>query len=172
MAIILVRAASPGLSDKAAAHHGHGSLQLCSSLHLNNKRRPAHRWMLRYACLGLDPAEVGRTSAVYSSLAVNPPAGEAVVSSEQKVYDVVLKQAALLKRQLRTQKPLIGVRPRDLDMPRNGLREAYNRCGEICEEYAKTFYLGTHVPFHIINQFSSSPHDDSVHGMHLILDET
>jgi phytoene synthase len=79
---------------------------------------------------------------VYSSLAVNP-AGEAVVSSEQKVYDVVLKQAALLKRQLRT--PLLDVRPQQLDMPRNGLKEAYARCGEICEEYAKTFYLGMYA---------------------------
>jgi len=100
---------------------------------------------LRYACLGLDPGEIGRTSAVYSSLAVNP-AGEAVVSSEQKVYDVVLKQAALLKRQLRSQTPpVLDVRPQQLDMPRNrlNLKEAYARCGDICEEYAKTFYLGT-----------------------------
>ncbi|XP_066376980.1 phytoene synthase 1, chloroplastic isoform X1 [Miscanthus floridulus] len=147
MAIILVRAASPGLSDAAAAVRDiggishHGSLQ-CSSL---LKKKPARRWMLcslRYGCLGLDPWEVGRASspAVYSSLAVNP-AGEAVVSSEQKVYDVVLKQSALLKRQLR--KPVLDVRPQDLEMPRNGLKEAYDRCGEICEEYAKTFYLGT-----------------------------
>ncbi|RLN13137.1 phytoene synthase, chloroplastic [Panicum miliaceum] len=147
MAIILVRAASPGLSGAAVRdiHHHHGSLQ-CSSL-LKRRRVPARRWMLcslRYACLGLDPGpgEIGRTSsAVYSSLAVNP-AGEAVVSSEQKVYDVVLKQAALLKRQLRTP-PVLDVRPQQLDMPRNGLKEAYARCGEICEEYAKTFYLGT-----------------------------
>ncbi|PAN22219.1 hypothetical protein GQ55_4G004900 [Panicum hallii var. hallii] len=140
MAIILVRAASPGLSDAVRDIHHHGSLQ-CSSL--LKRRVPARRWMLcslRYACLGLEPGEIGRTSAVYSSLAVNP-AGEAVVSSEQKVYDVVLKQAALLKRQLRT--PLLDVRPQQLDMPRNGLKEAYARCGEICEEYAKTFYLGT-----------------------------
>ncbi|XP_066378739.1 phytoene synthase 1, chloroplastic-like [Miscanthus floridulus] len=147
MAIILVRAASPGLSDAAAAVRDiggishHGSLQ-CSSL---LKKKPARRWMLcslRYGCLGLDPWEVGCASspAVYSSLAVNP-AGEAVVSSEQKVYDVVLKQSALLKRQLR--KPVLDVRPQDLEMPRNGLKEAYDRCGEICEEYAKTFYLGT-----------------------------
>nr|AGT16512.1 phytoene synthase [Saccharum hybrid cultivar R570] len=149
MAIILVRAASPGLSDAAAvrdiggiSHHGM-SLQ-CSSL-LKRRSAPARRWMLcslRYGCLGLDPWEVGRASppAVYSSLAVNP-AGEAVVSSEQKVYDVVIKQAALLKRQLR--KPVLDVRLQDLEMPRNGLKEAYDRCGEICEEYAKTFYLGT-----------------------------
>ncbi|XP_062229899.1 phytoene synthase 1, chloroplastic-like [Phragmites australis] len=132
MAIILVRAASPGLSSDAGAGH-HGGLQ-CSSL--PRKRVPARRWILcslKYACLG----EAGRTSAVYSSLAVNP----AVISSEQKVYDVVLKQAALLKRQLRTQTPpVLDVRPQE---PRSGLREAYSRCGDICEEYAKTFYLGT-----------------------------
>lgn len=152
MAIILVRAASPGLSDAAAAvrdiggisHHGM-SLQ-CSSL-LKRRSAPARRWMLcslRYGCLGLDPWEVGRASppAVYSSLAVNP-AGEAAVSSEQKVYDVVIKQAALLKRQLR--KPVLDVRLQDLEMPRNGLKEAYDRCGEICEEYAKTFYLGIYL---------------------------
>jgi len=149
MAIILVRAASPGLSDAAAAVRDiggishHGSLQ-CSSL---LKKKPARRWMLcslRYGCLGLDPWEVGCASspAVYSSIAVNP-AGEAVVSSEQKVYDVVLKQSALLKRQLR--KPVLDVRPQDLEMPRNGLKEAYDRCGEICEEYAKTFYLGIYL---------------------------
>ncbi|CAN6192456.1 unnamed protein product [Urochloa humidicola] len=144
MAIILVRAASPGLSDAARDIH-HGSLQCSSSSSLLKRRAPPprRRWMLcslRYASLGLDPPETGRASAVYSSLAVNP-AGEAVVSSEQKVYDVVLKQAALLKRQLRT--PVIGVRPQDMEMPRSGLKEAYRRCGEICEEYAKTFYLGT-----------------------------
>ncbi|CAN6162607.1 unnamed protein product [Urochloa humidicola] len=144
MAIILVRAASPGLSDAARDIH-HGSLQCSSSSSLLKRRvpTPPRRWMLcslRYASLGLDSPETGRASTVYSSLAVNP-AGEAVVSSEQKVYDVVLKQAALLKRQLRT--PVIGVRTQDLEMPRSGLKEAYHRCGEICEEYAKTFYLGT-----------------------------
>nr|ATN29025.1 phytoene synthase [Zoysia matrella] len=136
MAIMLVRASSPGLSNAASG-----------SRHTKRKRAraPARSWMLcslRYACLGMEP---GRSSAVYSSLTVNP-AGEAVVSSEQKVYDVVLRQAALLKRQLRTQAPappILDVRPQDLEIPRNGLKEAYDRCGEICEEYAKTFYLGT-----------------------------
>nr|ACY70862.1 phytoene synthase [Coix lacryma-jobi] len=137
MAIILVRAASPGLSAADSISH-QGTLQ-CSTL-LKTKRPAARRWM-PCSLIGLHPWEVGRPSpAVYSSLAVNP-AGEAVVSSEQKVYDVVLKQAALLKRQLRT--PVLDARPQDMDMPRNGLKEAYDRCGEICEEYAKTFYLGT-----------------------------
>ncbi|OEL29843.1 Phytoene synthase, chloroplastic [Dichanthelium oligosanthes] len=112
---------------------------------------------LRYACLGLEPGEIGRASAVYSSLAVNP-AGEAVVSSEQKVYDVVLKQAALLKRQLRTQTPpVLDVRPQDLDMPRNGLKEAYGRCGEICEEYAKTFYLGMYYAMNYADDRGAAP---------------
>nr|ACY70873.1 phytoene synthase [Zea diploperennis] len=138
MAIILVRAASPGLSAADSISHQGSTLQ-CSTL-LKTKRPAARRWM-PCSLLGLHPWEVGRPSpAVYSSLAVNP-AGEAVVSSEQKVYDVVLKQAALLKRQLRT--PVLDARPQDMDMPRNGLKEAYDRCGEICEEYAKTFYLGT-----------------------------
>jgi phytoene synthase len=144
MAVILVRAASPGLPD--AAHHGSGSPLQCPPL-LNRRRR----WVLcslHYACIGPGPGEreVGRApAAVYSSLAVNP-AGEAVVSSEQKVYDVVIKQAALLKRQLRTPVPLdVSRRARDMEMPRSGLREAYHRCGEICQEYAKTFYLGIYV---------------------------
>uniref|UniRef100_M8AV50 Phytoene synthase, chloroplastic n=1 Tax=Aegilops tauschii TaxID=37682 RepID=M8AV50_AEGTA len=97
-----------------------------------------------------EPGEAGGRSAaspVYSSLTVSPggDAAVAVVSSEQKVYDVVVKQAALLKRQLRPQQqqaapPAVA---REMDAPRGGLGEAYARCGEICEEYAKTFYLGT-----------------------------
>ncbi|KAK5802184.1 Phytoene synthase, chloroplastic [Gossypium arboreum] len=65
-------------------------------------------------------------------------------SSEEKVYDVVLKQAALVKEQ-RGKKTLdLGTRTEtdgftDWDL----LNEAYDRCGEVCAEYAKTFYLGT-----------------------------
>lgn len=65
-------------------------------------------------------------------------------SSEEKVYDVVLKQAALVREQ-RGKKPLdLGTRTEtdgftDWDL----LNEAYDRCGEVCAEYAKTFYLGT-----------------------------
>ncbi|MBA0789546.1 hypothetical protein Gotri_027617 [Gossypium trilobum] len=65
-------------------------------------------------------------------------------SSEEKVYDVVLKQAALVKEQ-RGKKPLdLGTSTEtdgftDWDL----LNEAYDRCGEVCAEYAKTFYLGT-----------------------------
>lgn len=77
----------------------------------------------------------------YSGAVANPSR-----SSEEKVYEVVLKQAALL-RELRRDKEKTW----DLNKPvetdaltnRDLLNEAYDRCGEVCAEYAKTFYLGT-----------------------------
>ncbi|XP_047310096.1 phytoene synthase 2, chloroplastic-like [Impatiens glandulifera] len=80
---------------------------------------------------------------IVSSMVVNPGAGEIVMSSEQKVYDVVLKQAALVKNKIKAKadedvKPEV-VLPGSLSV----LSDAYDRCGEVCAEYAKTFYLGT-----------------------------
>lgn len=97
---------------------------------------------LRYSCLGGSRTENGSSFSVQSSL-VASPAGEMAVSSEKKVYDVVLKQAALVKRQLISTDDL-EVKP-DIIVPGNLglLSEAYDRCGEVCAEYAKTFYLGT-----------------------------
>ncbi|XP_065850627.1 phytoene synthase 2, chloroplastic [Euphorbia lathyris] len=71
------------------------------------------------------------------------PAGELAISSEEKVYNVVMQQAALVKKQLTTTGDL-DVKP-DILLPGNLglLTEAYDRCGEVCAEYAKTFYLGT-----------------------------
>ncbi|XVF60710.1 hypothetical protein PTKIN_Ptkin08bG0070400 [Pterospermum kingtungense] len=67
-------------------------------------------------------------------------------SSEEKVYEVVLKQAALVKQQrqnealdLNTTAETATDGMTDWDL----LNEAYDRCGEVCAEYAKTFYLGT-----------------------------
>ncbi|XP_077244480.1 phytoene synthase 2, chloroplastic-like isoform X2 [Tasmannia lanceolata] len=60
-------------------------------------------------------------------------------SSEEKVYDVVIKQAALVGEQRRA----FDSRPSDVLLNPNLLNEAYDRCGEVCAEYAKTFYLGT-----------------------------
>ncbi|OMP06676.1 Squalene/phytoene synthase [Corchorus olitorius] len=80
-----------------------------------------------------------KVSAISSAVA-NPAR-----SSEEKVYEVVLKQAALVKEQ-RKKKALDLERAAensdaltDWDL----LNEAYDRCGEVCAEYAKTFYLGT-----------------------------
>ncbi|KAG5246168.1 hypothetical protein OIU76_001655 [Salix suchowensis] len=79
-------------------------------------------------------------AASLSSLVANPPG-----SSEKKVYEVVLKQAALVKEQ-KKEKILDVITGNDQaeSMTRGDLLNgAYNRCGEVCAEYAKTFYLGT-----------------------------
>eukprot|EP00249_Psilotum_nudum_P019041 c27069_g1_i2 orf=885-1892(-) len=67
------------------------------------------------------------------------------LSSEQKVYNVVLKQASIVDRRPRVNS-MMDVSPAMVSA--NGadlLTEAYNRCGEICAEYAKTFYIGTQL---------------------------
>ncbi|KAE8659478.1 Phytoene synthase [Hibiscus syriacus] len=77
--------------------------------------------------------------------AISGAVANPVRSSEQRVYDVVLKQAALVKEQRgkkaldleKTSEKTDGFTDWDL------LNEAYDRCGEVCAEYAKTFYLGT-----------------------------
>nr|ALQ56966.1 phytoene synthase [Crocus ancyrensis] len=56
-------------------------------------------------------------------------------TSEDIVYEVIVKQATLVREQ-RTRASVV---PKD----RNLLNEAYGRCEEVCAEYAKTFYLGT-----------------------------
>lgn len=95
-----------------------------------------------YSCLGGSELENGSIFPVHSSMAVSAD-GDMAVSSEQKVYDVVLKQAALVKKQLRSDEEL-EVKP-EMILPGtlSLLSEAYDRCGEVCAEYAKTFYLGT-----------------------------
>lgn len=69
----------------------------------------------------------------------------AMSPSEQRVFDVVLKQAAVVNRRLQeSQGSSLEVKPGIASTdPLDLLSEAYLRCGEVCEEYAKTFYLGT-----------------------------
>jgi hypothetical protein len=78
-------------------------------------------------------------SAACSSAVAHPSR-----SSEERVYEVVLKQAALVKEQ-RGESALDLKKPIESDgmADWNLLNEAYQRCGEVCAEYAKTFYLGT-----------------------------
>ncbi|XP_002981050.2 phytoene synthase 2, chloroplastic [Selaginella moellendorffii] len=101
-------------------------------------RRRAKGLRLR-ASVGVDGSPVGANNVpdyrVFSTMIADSPAA---LPSQQKVYDVVLKQAALVEKLGKLEKfPAIPVTNRDL------LEEAYTRCGEICAEYAKTFYLGT-----------------------------
>ncbi|THG23654.1 hypothetical protein TEA_013743 [Camellia sinensis var. sinensis] len=92
-----------------------------------------------YSCLVESGLERKGKFHVLSSLVANPT-GEMTLSSEQMVYEVVLKQAALRHKT----KENYDVKP-DVLLPGNLslLSEAYDRCGEVCAEYAKTFYLGT-----------------------------
>ncbi|CAL1389653.1 unnamed protein product [Linum trigynum] len=79
-------------------------------------------------------------SAVYSSTAA--VAASPARSSEEKVYEVVLKQAALVKelqRRSAEEEAVVAGTLSNWDF----LNHAYDRCGEVCAEYAKTFYLGT-----------------------------
>ena len=74
-------------------------------------------------------------------------------SSEEKVYEVVLKQAALVREQRSRVRQRGEDQKPDLELDRTAeigrtdgsglLDEAYDRCGQVCAEYAKTFYLGT-----------------------------
>ena len=86
-------------------------------------------------------------------------------SSEERVYDVVLKQAALMaKRATETttttssssssisspnKERITGWEESGLgslsDISAQVLEDAYTRCGEVCAEYAKTFYLGEYT---------------------------
>ncbi|KAL3754874.1 hypothetical protein ACJRO7_002037 [Eucalyptus globulus] len=89
----------------------------------------------------LYPAGVRVVSVVsaISSSVVSPSR-----SSVERVYEVVLKQAALVREQ-RQEEALDVKKPEEAEGLTGGdlLNEAYERCGEVCAEYAKTFYLGT-----------------------------
>lgn len=89
-------------------------------------------------CLEAEPWGAVAPALALPNLQVAAPApGDyaLAVPSEQRVREVVLKQAALAAAAPRTTriepKPMAG-----------GLKAAFDRCGEVCKEYAKTFYLG------------------------------
>lgn len=93
----------------------------------------------KYSCLG--GSENTGNFPVFSNLVANP-AGEIAILSEQKVSDVVLKQAALVKKYLPSNQALDVKADMVVSGTLSLLNEAYDRCGEVCAEYAKTFYLG------------------------------
>lgn len=106
------------------------------------------------AALGLGPSSVvvGPTARERSTLRVlsslvTDPSGRSMLSAEQKVFDVVAKQASMLEEQQKRGTSLVDV---ELGSSTMGspelLSDAYARCGEVCAEYAKTFYLGMRSP--------------------------
>ncbi|KAF4385906.1 phytoene synthase 2, chloroplastic [Cannabis sativa] len=77
------------------------------------------------------------------SLALSGTIANPARSSEEKVYEVVLKQAALVKERKKPKEKSLDLIKIDGTTNWDLLNEAYERCGEVCAEYAKTFYLGT-----------------------------
>ena len=153
MAVALLRVVSPveiptGLGFSEVIKEGGGLKGKFSSPKYDSLQRKKPRWSLyslytdsKYACVGFEPENNGNFP-ILSSLVANP-AGEVAMSAEQKVYDVVLKQAALVEDQRSSRTSSVDVKP-DMIVPGTLylLRDAYDRCGKVCAEYAKTFYLG------------------------------
>lgn len=112
--------------------------RVLSSKFVGKNSRKKVRWS--FCSLHDNPKQHGKLP-VLSSLVANT-AGEAVMYSEQKVYDVVLRQAALVKDH-KMSEIVVGVKP-DMVIPgaTYSLKEAYDQCREVCAENSKTFYLG------------------------------
>lgn len=131
-------------SNLGFLHHGNRSLPCPNLLFQHREDKGKNQgWKPHFCSLRthVSGSERFRRSqvkvAVVTTMAATSSAGEIAMSSEEKVYNVVLKQAALVNKQLRSPRVDVVV-PGDLSL----LNEAYDRCGEICAEYAKTFYLG------------------------------
>lgn len=159
-ATLLRVASSPSLevSNSTGLHDSFGVVKLVDSSRFlcrdfvsvrAKKRDLKKRWKfcslstdMKYACVGQSGFESASNSPLLTNVLASTAVGEVAISSEQKVYDVVLKQASLVKRKLSSTGEL-EVKP-EIVLPGNLslLSEAYDRCGEICAEYAKTFYLG------------------------------
>ncbi|PKA61944.1 Phytoene synthase, chloroplastic [Apostasia shenzhenica] len=94
-------------------------------------RRKRHRWSCSLSAPSTEISAASRTAA-------SPPARY----SEEMIRDVVMKQAGLLGEH-RWRRGRASTAELTFPASRSMLDEAYDRCGEVCAEYAKTFYLGT-----------------------------
>ncbi|CAN6198861.1 unnamed protein product [Urochloa humidicola] len=128
------RCSSPGTAA-FVANAGRGRRGLCSVRAAGSNT---------IGCLEAEPwGAVAHAHALalpeLQEVAVPAPGGDAV-PSEQRVHDVVLKQAALAAAA-----PRSAARGGEPEPMAGGLKEAFERCGEVCKEYAKTFYLATQL---------------------------
>ncbi|XP_020591794.1 phytoene synthase 2, chloroplastic-like [Phalaenopsis equestris] len=67
-------------------------------------------------------------------------------TSQEMIHEAVIKQAALARENFRWNRiAAADAAAVELSTPANSnmLNVAYERCGEVCKEFAKTFYLGT-----------------------------
>ncbi|KAF7815692.1 phytoene synthase 2, chloroplastic-like [Senna tora] len=96
----------------------------------------------------ISPSSSSSSSSSLSAIIRSPSSSE-----EKRVYEAVMKQAALTEEHRRNGHGITeeeqGDPPHhhhllhDLFINENLLKEAYDQCGKICSEYAKTFYIGT-----------------------------
>ncbi|CAA7061515.1 unnamed protein product [Microthlaspi erraticum] len=144
VAVLWVAAASP--NPDPMNHCGLVRVLETSRLFSRCRRKQTTTWGSSSSSSSSSMSCTRRRSGVVSSSLVASPTGEMTLSSEEKVYNVVLKQAALVNKQLRSTSYELDVKkPQEIVLPGSLslLGEAYDRCGEVCAEYAKTFYLGT-----------------------------
>nr|ABR16280.1 unknown [Picea sitchensis] len=155
VALVWVAASAKDLSFCELHNHGGHLASRLAGTNINRKfslaRRPSARFFAKAA---LEVSSSNPTSEKVSgfngfqelcSVRTDGGSGKPLLSSEQKVYEVVLKQAAMVNREAKVgDNGLLDVKP-DLVPPGTLqlLEDAYERCGEVCAEYAKTFYLGT-----------------------------
>ncbi|KAL5206812.1 hypothetical protein ABZP36_035021 [Zizania latifolia] len=138
----------PGSSSSSAAaawttplHRGCGLLRVHARFlhHHQQQPRRSRPFVVRPLMASLvaaAPAPVSRRTA-----------------AEEAVYEVVLRQAALVEEAAAAGRATPPGAPRRwADEAGAGgvgswglLGDAYDRCGEVCAEYAKTFYLGTQL---------------------------
>ncbi|TKW29744.1 hypothetical protein SEVIR_3G415800v4 [Setaria viridis] len=102
-------------------------------------------------------ASLARPGASLAAAAAATAAPVVRTVSEEAVYEVVLRQAALVQEgsgrvvkegaaARRRQRPRWAEEKEEEGIVGWGLLgDAYDRCGEVCAEYAKTFYLGTQL---------------------------
>jgi hypothetical protein len=130
-----------GPSDVRGSHDGAFFVLLKSKSRTTKGLRVATKCTSVLKDVKVASRDVRSDVRVQSSVLIDP-AGRNSMSAEQKVYDAVAKQVAIVDD--RSQRGLLQDDVRDLSSgtSRELLAEAYTRCGEVCAEYAKTFYLG------------------------------
>uniref|UniRef100_A0A0D3HWZ4 15-cis-phytoene synthase n=1 Tax=Oryza barthii TaxID=65489 RepID=A0A0D3HWZ4_9ORYZ len=123
-----------------AAPHPHGScIRIHAIFHQRHQRRGRRPVVVASSVRPLQAASLAVATAPVAVASRR-------TAAEEAVYEVVLRQAALVEEA--THRRGAGA-PRwaEEDAVDWGLLlgDAYHRCGEVCAEYAKTFYLGTQL---------------------------
>jgi 15-cis-phytoene synthase len=114
-------------------------LGLVSPVHTTSLAKASYGWGRRR-----DSRISSSVSLAVSTTLVATAGPRSYESYEEMVYEVVLKQAALTK----TVRSNRGVLDESVPLSWDLLSDAYERCGEVCAEYAKTFYLGNLLSLH------------------------